>query len=144
MGLAGPAGHRAGVVDHVLERYRQGVLPPLHHHAQRIADQENVDAGLKVFERKARTVDVAQHGTASIETYVDLLNRVGRPLEAVKAAIELVPDELPPQRIVPLLLDIALKAKEQGEIEAYDLVAEYCKKHNDLLGYTAVLHASQA
>lgn len=105
---------------------------------------ENVDAGLKVFERKARTVDVAQHGTASIETYVDLLNRVGRPLEAIKAAIELVPDELPPQRIVPLLLDIALKTKEQGETEGYDLVAEYCKKHNDLLGYTAVLHASQA
>ncbi len=103
---------------------------------------ENVDAGLKMFERKARTVDVAQHGTASIETYVDLLQRVGRPLEAINAAIELVPDELPPQRIVPLLLDIALKAKAMGEMGGYDSVAEYCKKHDDVLGYAAVLHAA--
>jgi hypothetical protein len=105
---------------------------------------ENVDAGLKVFERKARTVDATQHGTASIETYVDLLQRVGRPVEAINAAIELVPDELPPQRIVPLLLDIAHKAKAMGEMGGYDSVAEYCQKHDDVLGYAAVLHAAGA
>ncbi len=103
---------------------------------------ENVDAGLKVFERKARTVDAAQHGTASIETYVDLLQRVGRPVEAINAAIELVPDELPTQRIVPLLLEMAAKAKAMGETGGYESVAEYCKKHDDVLGYAAVLHAA--
>ncbi len=104
---------------------------------------ENVDAGLKVFERKARSVDAAQHGTGAIETYVDLLDRVGRHGEAITAAIELVPDELPPQRIVPLLIDIADKAKLAGSVEAYDPILQYCEKHNDVLGYAAVLHASR-
>lgn len=103
---------------------------------------ENVDAGLKVFERKARTVNAAESGTAAIETYVDLLQRVGRPVEAVQAAIELVPSDLPPQRIVPLLLDIAEKAAEKGDLAAYDHAAEYCKKHGDVLGYAAVIHAA--
>jgi hypothetical protein len=25
----------------------------------------------------------------------------------------------------------------------FDLIAEYCKKHHDLLGYTAVLHSAR-
>jgi hypothetical protein len=101
---------------------------------------ENVDAGLKVFQRKARSVDTAQHGTAAVETYVDLLDRVGRPAEAVQAAIDLVPDDVPPQRIVPLLLDIASRAP--ADSKAYDAVLGYCEKHNDVLGYAAVLHAA--
>lgn len=103
---------------------------------------ENVDAGLKMFERKARSVDTAEHGTGAIETYVDLLDRVGRPSEAVVAAIELVPDELPPQRIVPLLIEIAGRAKAAGDSTAFDPILQYCKQHEDLLGYAAVLHAS--
>lgn len=103
---------------------------------------ENVEAGLKVFERKARSVDAMELGTAAIETYVDLLDRVGRHKEAIAAAVELVPDALPPQRIVPLLIDIASRAKESGDSDAYDTVLDYCKKHDDVLGYAAVLHAS--
>ena len=105
---------------------------------------ENVDAGLKFFERKARSVDPAEHGTAAIETYVDLLDRVGRSAEAVNAAIELVPDDVPPQRIVPLLIDIAGRGKAAGEANVFDAVLEYCEKHNDVLGYAAVLHAAGA
>ncbi len=105
---------------------------------------ENVDAGLKFFERKARSVDPGQHGTAAIETYVDLLDRVGRSAEAVQAAIDLVPDDVPPQRIVPLLIDIAGRAQAAGDEGAFDGVLTYCEKHNDVLGYAAVLHASQA
>jgi hypothetical protein len=103
---------------------------------------ENVDAGLKVFERKARSVDVAEHGTGAIETYVDLLDRVGRHRQAVDAAIELVPDELPSQRIVPLLLEMAQKEKASSERQtAMDAVANYCRQHDDVLGYAAVLNA---
>ncbi len=101
---------------------------------------ENVDAGLKVFQRKARSVDAAQHGTAAVETYVDLLDRVGRSAEAVQAAIDLVPDDVPPQRIVPLLLDIASRAPADSKV--YDAVLGYCEKHHDVLGYAAVLHAA--
>ncbi len=103
---------------------------------------ENVEAGLKVFQRKARSVDVAQHGTGALETYVDLLDRVGQHREAIDAAIELVPDDLPPQRIVPLLLEIAQRAEQAGQSGGYDAILEYCRKHKDVLGYAAVLHAS--
>lgn len=103
---------------------------------------DNVDAGLKYFQRKARSVDPVEHGTAAIETYVDLLDRVGRPAEAVRAAIELVPDDVPPQRIVPMLIEIADRAREQGEEDVYDDVLSYCEKHDDVLGYAAVLHAA--
>ena len=103
---------------------------------------DHVEAGLKVFERKARAVDVAEQGTAAIEAYVDLLDRIGRPTEAVEAAVELVPDELPPQRIVPMLIEIASRAKASGDPAAFDAILKYCKKHNDVLGYAAALHAS--
>lgn len=103
---------------------------------------DNVDAGLKVFQRKARAADAAQHGTGAIETYVDLLDRVGRHREAIEAAIELVPDAVPPQRIVPLLLEIAGRAKQAGDPEGYAPILAYCKQHGDLLGYGAVLHAA--
>ncbi|MDG2223267.1 MAG: hypothetical protein P8L85_17930 [Rubripirellula sp.] len=104
---------------------------------------ENIEAGLKVFERKARSVDVSEHGTGAIETYVDLLDRVGRHQEAVDAAIELVPDELPPQRIVPLLIEIAKKVTPaENRSAACGAIAGYCKQHEDVLGYAAVLDAS--
>jgi hypothetical protein len=104
---------------------------------------QNVDAGLKVFERKARSVDAAEHGTGAVETYVDLLDRVGRPRESVEAAIKLIPSDLPPQRIVPLLIDIAERAKQKGQDGGFDAIAEYCKQHDDVLGYAAVLHAAR-
>ncbi len=104
---------------------------------------ENVDAGLKVFQRKARAADVAQHGTGAIETYVDLLDRVGRHREAIDAAIELVPDEVPSQRIVPLLLEIAARSRATGDQQSYQSILEYCQKHGDILGYAAVLHAAK-
>lgn len=101
---------------------------------------ENVEAGLKVFQRKARATDAAQHGTAALETYVDLLDRIGRHQEAIEAAIELVPDEVPSQRIVPMLLEIAGRDEQEGG--GYNAILQYCQKHSDLLGYVAVLHAA--
>lgn len=101
----------------------------------------HVDAALRLFERKARTVDVAQHGTAAIETYIDLLDRVGRPAQAVAAAVELVPDEVPPQRTVPMLLEIAARAESHDGVNAFDAILTYCRKHEDVLGFAAVMQA---
>ncbi len=100
---------------------------------------ENVEAGLKMFERKAKSVDATQHGTAAIESYVELLDRVGRQKEAIEAAVTLVPDAVPSQRIVPLLLEIAARANDQG---VYEPILDYCRKHNDVIGYAAVTHVA--
>ena len=103
---------------------------------------DNVDAGLKVFERKARAVDTVEHGTAAVETYVDLLDRIGRHQQAIDIAIELAPKDLPPQRIVPMLIEIASRVPEPTSEQGWASILEYCQKHNDVLGYAAVLHAS--
>ena len=103
---------------------------------------ENVDAGLKVFERKARSVDTVEQGTAAVETYVDLLDRIGRHQEAIDIAIELAPKDLPPQRIVPMLIEIASRVPPSAHEDGWKSILEYCRKHNDILGYAAVLHAS--
>ena len=96
---------------------------------------ENVDAGLKLFERKAKNVDVAEHGTGAIETYVDLLDRVGRHSQAVTFAIENMPDDVPSQSVVPLLIEIAGRAEESGDPSGYESVASFCESKDDALGY---------
>ncbi|KAA1259431.1 hypothetical protein LF1_19630 [Rubripirellula obstinata] len=101
----------------------------------------HVDAGLNQFKRKAETVDSDQHGTSAIETYVDLLHRIGRHSDAISEAIRLVPDDVPSQQIVPLLLDYASHCQDT---DAYQPIADYCKKQNDVLGFTAVMHAMKA
>ena len=101
----------------------------------------DVDAGLQQFERKARTIDPIEHGTAGIETYVDLLDRVGRHSDAVKVAIELMPDEVPPQRIVPMLIEIARRDQAAAGKSSFNAIAQYCKQRGDLLGFAAATHA---
>ncbi len=44
---------------------------------------ENVEAGLHQFLQKAESLSIEEHGTIPIETYVDLLSRIGRPKEAM-------------------------------------------------------------
>ena len=41
-----PAAHRRAVADHVVHRDRQGAVEAEHGHAQAVADQDHVDAGL--------------------------------------------------------------------------------------------------
>ncbi len=103
---------------------------------------ENVDAGLKLFERKAKTVDTTTAGTGAIETYVDLLERSGRPAEAIEAAITLTPDSIPSQRLVPMLIGLASAAESTGNSGAFDRIKQYCRENNDILGYAAVANAA--
>jgi hypothetical protein len=111
----------------------------------------DVAAGLKHFERKARTVDPLQHGTAAIETYVDLLDRVGQQREAIAVALDLLPAEVPPQRIVPMLIEIALRAPTEPDSksqplgarqEALQSIADYCRRRGDVLGAVAAFQAT--
>ncbi len=104
---------------------------------------EDVDAGIMYFQRKAKSVDVAQHGTAAIETYINMLDRCGRHTEAIDTAVKMIPSDVPSQRTVPLLIEIASRGKEAGDESAFDQVLAYCQNHNDVLGYAAALHARQ-
>ncbi|MCH1494506.1 MAG: hypothetical protein L7U72_04695 [Rubripirellula sp.] len=105
---------------------------------------ENVDAGLTVFQRKARSVNAPEHGTGAMETYVDLLDRSGKHQEAIEIAVSMVPQEVPAQRIVPLLLEIAQKTKTIDDQDGFTPLLQYCKDKGDLLGYAAVLDASRS
>jgi hypothetical protein len=60
-------GDRLGVIDDVIERDRHGRVVPLDHHAERVADQHDVDAGLvgqrgiaRVIARDARDLLAAR------------------------------------------------------------------------------------
>ena len=57
----GAAGHRARVVQHVVERDRQRVLVAEHDHAHRVADEQHVDAGA-VEKPRHRGVVGGEHG----------------------------------------------------------------------------------
>lgn len=103
---------------------------------------ENVDAGLKLFERKANSVDAVEHGTAAMETYVDLLDRVGRHKEAIEFAIKSVPQDVPSQTIVPLMLEIASRGCESGDVGVYEPIMDYCQSKDDALGFAVAKHAS--
>jgi hypothetical protein len=105
---------------------------------------DDVDQGIKFFERRARSVDVRQHGTGAIETYVDLLDRCGRSNLALSEAISLVPDNIPAQRMVPLLLEFASRVSQDDRPGAYRKILYYSEKQNDALGYVATCHAMAA
>ena len=79
-----------------------------------------------------------------METYVDLLDRCGRHQEAIETAVSMVPEEVPPQRIIPLLLEIAKKAEQVSGQDGYPPLLDYCKNRKDLLGFAAVLDASRS
>ena len=97
----------------------------------------DVEQGLELFHRKATTADPLKAGTAPMEVYIDLLNRCDRPAAAIDAAISLVPEEVPPQRLVPLLLEMARKCGH------YQPILDFCRKRSDILGYTATSVAAQ-
>jgi len=98
----------------------------------------NHEAGLKLFERKARTLDTKKHGTAGIETYIDLLDRSGQAATAIEVAVELVPSDVPSQRLIPRLVELRshIDSPEQQE-RATKMILDYCQRHNDVLGYAA-------
>ncbi len=99
---------------------------------------KNVDAATRLFEHKARTVDATVHGTGAIETYIDLLDRIGRPGEALRAAMELFPEDVPVGRVLPEMIVMAERAITAGDAKIAKELEEFCFNHGDLLGVAAV------
>ncbi len=91
----------------------------------------DVDRGLELFERKATQADPQQVGTGPMEVYVELLHRCGKPEMAIDAAIRLAPDDVPTQRLVPYLIEIASTCGHFGPL------LELCRRRGDVLGFAA-------
>ncbi len=91
----------------------------------------DVPIGLDLFRRKVTTADPAKAGTAPMEVYVDLLYRSGQPTAAIDAALQFVPEDVPTQRLIPYLLEMA------GTCGHYQSLIDFCRKRGDVLGYTS-------
>lgn len=98
---------------------------------------EHVDAALKMFLQKAESLDPQEHGTIAIETYADLLTRVGRPGEAMQFLIKKMPRGMRPFGIAPSLLELAEAARD------FQPMLEHALQRRDLVGYAAALLQSE-
>jgi hypothetical protein len=99
---------------------------------------ENVEEALSYFESKARLLDPQYSGTAAIETYLELLSRLGRHKQALTEALSLMPAQTPSVAYAPLLLDLCAKAG------SYDELLDFCRTRGDELGFAAALVARTA
>jgi hypothetical protein len=99
---------------------------------------QNVDEALTYFEGKARLLDIQYNGTAAIETYLELLSRLGRHQQALEAAIELMPENTPSVAYAPLLMDLCAKSGD------YQKLLDFCRNRGDELGFAAALVSKQA
>ncbi|WP_425617189.1 hypothetical protein NA78x_000860 [Anatilimnocola sp. NA78] len=96
---------------------------------------ENIDEAIAYFQQKADMLDPQYHGSVPLETYVDLLARLGKPAEAIAAAIKLNPKTVAPIGMAPSLMELATQSRQ------FDAVLSHCQEQGDILGYAAVLAA---
>jgi len=94
---------------------------------------EHVEAALRVFRQKAESLDIQEHGSIGIETYADLLSRIGRPSEAAKYLMRSMPDGMRPFGVAPSLIELS---SASGEFEP---MKEHARGRGDLLGFAAAL-----
>ncbi len=99
---------------------------------------ENQEQALQYFLDKAQALDAAEWSTIAIDTYVDLLAKLGRHREAMDAVIELTPAGARPAGQAPSLLELAESAGD------YTQFLDYCRKNEDLLGFATGLLLKQA
>lgn len=94
---------------------------------------ENSDEAIAYFRDKAQAVDPQQSGPGAIETYLDLLTRLGRADEALAAALKFGVGSIQPLGAAPSLVELG---KRCGQWTA---VLAHCREHDDLLGFAAAL-----
>jgi hypothetical protein len=99
---------------------------------------ENVDEAIQYFKTKADMLDPQYHGGAAIETYVDLLARLGRHQEALAAAVQHGLGSIQP---LGNALPLVALAQKSGDFQT---VLEHCRQKDDVLGFAAALVQSSA
>jgi len=92
---------------------------------------ENDDEAVRFFRRKAEQVALEDHGTAAIETYLILLNRLGRHAEALSEHGRLVPNDVTLSPYAPSMLEMA---RVSGDWPTY---LEIAQQRGDLVAYAA-------
>jgi len=90
----------------------------------------NVDPALEYFRQRAAGLDVARHGTGAVETYLELLSRLGRYREALDAALTMLP---PGTRARGWLLELSHGAHD------FTPMLAACRQRDDAVGYVAAL-----
>jgi hypothetical protein len=98
---------------------------------------EHVDAALRVFRQKAESLDLEEHGTIGIETYADLMARIGRPDEAGKYLIRTMPNGMRPFGVAPSLIELS---SASGKFQP---MKDHARQRGDLIGFTAALLQSK-
>jgi hypothetical protein len=94
---------------------------------------QNVEEAVQYFKMKAEMVDPQHHGYAAIETYIDLLSRLGCHQEALAAALQFQLPTIQPLGNAPPLLSLATHSRD------FTGLLSQCRDKNDLLGFTAAL-----
>lgn len=92
---------------------------------------ENEDAAVEYFRQKAEELDTAVHSLGPIQTYLELLVRLGRREEALTSGLNLIPVEGRSLMTAAKLFEFAESA------EQYERLADYFKEQGDILGYAA-------
>jgi hypothetical protein len=97
---------------------------------------QNVDEALAHFHQRACQVDPMEYGTVPAEIYIQLLARLGRWKEAIRAWIGLIPEGARTRGLAPSLLSLCQNAGD------YQPLLGWCRQRDDLLGYaTGLMHA---
>jgi len=94
---------------------------------------ENIDEAAAYFKNKAEMLDPQHHGYAAIETYIDLLSRLGRHQEALDAALKFGLGSIQPLGSAPPLVELASRSGD------YSALLAHCREKQDLLGFVAAL-----
>jgi hypothetical protein len=94
---------------------------------------EKVDQGLRLFRSRAEDLNVAEHGTVAIETYADLLARIGKNEEALKFLVRRMPVGERPCGIAPSLLELC---SATGDFQP---MIDQARDREDLVGFAAAV-----
>ena len=94
---------------------------------------ENLDEALHHFKDRSDNVDINQWGTVGIETYIDLLARVGKIEEAIAVTIEKIQPGQRTMGLAPSLLELC----ERGG--NYSPLMDACRGSDDVLGFATGL-----
>ena len=94
---------------------------------------ENLDEALAHFENRSDNVDTNQWGTVGIETYIDLLARVGKIEEAIAVTIEKIQPGQRTMGLAPSLLELCERSGN------YSPLMDACRKSDDVLGFATGL-----